>query len=179
MNGAVREDPGPPPLELAERLSIRSATRGDLGGVLEVERSAFSTPWSPASFRSLLGLENVIFLVADLAGRVVGHVVLWRVGEEGELANLAVRPGVRRRGVGGALLETALGHGASAGLTRVFLEVRVSNDRARCMYSRQGFQQVGIRRGYYRNPVEDALLLRLDLAGPSWRGDRTPDEAPS
>lgn len=151
--------------------AVRRAVAADIPRIVEVEAAAFPNPWSGASFRSLLSRRDVVFLVAEVEGDVVGHAVLWWVGEEGELANLAVDPAHRDTGVGGTLLEAVLAEARGAGVTRVFLEVRASNQRARRLYRRRGFVRVGVRRGYYRNPTEDALLLRLDLT------DENPDGA--
>lgn len=144
---------------------IRDAAASDLPRILEVETASFSMPWSPASFRSLLGRERVRFLVAEEAGRPVGHAVLWWVAEEGELANIAVAPEARRRGVASRLLDRVLDEAERAGIHRIFLEVRASNDGAVALYRRRGFHEVGLRRDYYADPREDARVFRLDLAG--------------
>lgn len=150
----------------APAVTIRSAEKEDLSRVLEVENASFPLPWSPSSFRSLLELDRVFFLVAELDGQVVGHGVLWWVGEEGELANIAVDPEVRRAGVARRLLEELVDRARRAGVEHVFLEVRVSNDAATKLYRSLGFREVGQRRNYYQRPQEDARILRLDLAGP-------------
>ncbi len=147
-------------------VAIRSAEKADLPRVLEVENASFPLPWSPSSFRSLLELDRVFFLVAELDGQVVGHGVLWWVGEEGELANIAVDPEVRRAGVARRLLEELVDRARRAEVEHVFLEVRVSNDAATKLYRSLGFREVGQRRNYYQRPQEDARILRLDLAGP-------------
>lgn len=147
-------------------VTIRSAEKADLSRVLEVENASFPLPWSPSSFRSLLELDRVFFLVAELDDQVVGHGVLWWVGEEGELANIAVDPEVRRAGVARRLLEELVDRARRAGVEHVFLEVRVSNDAATKLYRSLGFREVGQRRNYYQRPQEDARILRLDLAGP-------------
>lgn len=153
-------------------VTYRNATAADLPGVVAVEGAAFSVPWSEASFRSLLPLERVHFVVAEDEGAVVGHGILWWVADEGELANLAVAPGHRRRGVAGRLLDLLLDRARASGLQRVVLEVRVSNHAARALYASRGFQEVGLRRNYYRRPVEDARVLALELRLP--RGRQSP-----
>jgi len=155
--GHRREERGPP------TVSIRDAAPGDLPRVIEVERACFTLPWSPASFRSLLGRDRVRFLVAHQEGTLLGHGVLWWVAREGELANLAVAPEARRRGVGALLLERLLAEAEKSGVRAVFLEVRASNDRAIALYRRRGFREVGRRRDYYSQPREDARVFRLDL----------------
>lgn len=149
-----------------EAVRVRPARRGDLPRVMEVENASFPLPWSRSSFASLLGLERVFFLVAEVEGRVVGHGVLWWVGEEGELANIAVDPEVRRSGAARALLDELVDRARREGVEQIFLEVRVSNDGAFRLYRSLGFREVGRRRNYYQRPLEDARILRLDVSGP-------------
>ena len=145
--------------------AVRLARPADLATVGEIERESFSDPWSTTSFRSLLDNRQVFFAVAEgPAGEVAGYVVEWFVVDEAEIANLAVAPGARGQGVGAALLDAALAEGRRRRMTAVYLEVRDSNARARALYAARGFAEVGRRRGYYRKPVEDALILRRTLA---------------
>lgn len=145
---------------------LRAAEARDLPAVMRVERASYSQPWSPAAFRSLLGRTRVRFLVAELEGEgeVVGHGVLWAILDEAELANLAVLPEARGRGVGSALLDRLVDEARAAGARAVFLEVRESNEGARELYSRRGFREVGVRKQYYESPRENARILRLELA---------------
>lgn len=145
-------------------VTLRSATPEDLDRVTEIEAASFAVPWSREAFRSLGELKRVRFLVAELEGGVVGHGVLWWVGSEGELANLAVDPAFRRQGVARVLLDGLLERARAEGLSRVFLEVRVSNHPAEALYRSRGFRPVGLRRNYYHHPREDARILRLQLA---------------
>ncbi|HEV8216320.1 MAG TPA: ribosomal protein S18-alanine N-acetyltransferase [Gemmatimonadaceae bacterium] len=150
------------------RFAIGSATVHDLASVAVIERAAFSDPWSLRSFREALDSGSVYFACARSdAGSVLGYVVAWFVADQGEIANIAVAPDQRGRGVGRALLDAALGEAATRGIAAVFLEVRDSNQRARELYASRGFEEVGRRRRYYRRPVEDAIVLRrtLSLAG--------------
>jgi ribosomal-protein-alanine N-acetyltransferase len=94
---------------------------------------------------------------------VVGYVVAWLVADEAEVANLAVAPEWRGRGVGAALLDAALNEARKGGAHVAHLEVRDSNVAARALYGSRGFMPVGRRRRYYQAPVEDAVLLRCDL----------------
>jgi ribosomal-protein-alanine N-acetyltransferase len=85
-------------------------------------------------------------------------------GDEGEIADLAVAPSARRRGVGGALLDRVVRDAAASGVGALYLEVRESNAGAIALYRSRGFGAVGRRRGYYRHPSEDALVLRREIA---------------
>ena len=141
---------------------VRSAGSSDLERILEVERASFSAPWSLPSFQALLDREDVLLLVLETkGGRRVGHGILWWVHEEGEVANLAVDPEYRGRGGGGCLLDALLEGARSAGVERVFLEVRVSNRAAAYLYGSRGFRPIGFRRNYYSRPREDARVLKL------------------
>ncbi len=149
-------------------MRIRPAGSGDLAEVVRTEIASFATPWSPHTFLSLLDRETVLFRIAESEdGEMLGHGILWWVLDEGELANLAVRPEARGRGIGRRLLDVLLAEAALRGVERVFLEVRESNGVAIELYRERGFDQVGIRRKYYSSPVEDALVLQLDFPAPS------------
>ena len=143
---------------------MRPARLVDVPAVLEIERTVFSDPWSAQSFREALGHPAVYFsCVRRDEGELLGYVVAWFIADEGEIANLAVARSAWGAGIGRALLDAALTEAASRGVTAVYLEVRVSNERARRLYESRGFEQVGRRRGYYRRPVEDAIVLRRTL----------------
>jgi ribosomal-protein-alanine N-acetyltransferase len=143
---------------------IRRARAGDVARVAEIEATAFSDPWSRASFASLVDDPGVLFAVAEADGEVVGYSVVWAAAEEAELANVAVTPEVRGTGVGRQLLDAAMAAARRHGGEVMFLEVRESNAAARRLYATSGFTQVGRRRRYYRRPVEDALVLRAWLS---------------
>lgn len=156
-------------------LMLRPATAGDLDAVVMIERVSFSDPpWSRRSFASLLDDRRVRFTVAcapadvrnaeagaaEAGHAVVGYVVMWLVADEAELANLAVAPDRRRMGIGRYLLDSAMAEALAGGARSLYLEVRESNVAARALYGGRGFLAVGRRPAYYRNPAEDALLLR-------------------
>ncbi len=103
------------------------------------------------------------FLVAEASGeRIVGYVVALDAADEGEILNLAVAPAMRRTGLGRALVHEILEVLSDRGVRQVYLEVRESNAPARALYAAHGFKEVGRRKQYYRRPVEDAIVLRLD-----------------
>jgi [ribosomal protein S18]-alanine N-acetyltransferase len=148
----------------ASELQIRPAVRSDVDAVLALERASFSDPWSRASFTSILGDPRVYFVVAQAAsGAISGYLAAWFVPPDGEIATLAVDPGARRQGVGALLLDSAIDAGRLRGVGELFLEVRESNEAAQQLYRSRGFSLIGRRRGYYRNPVEDARVLRRVL----------------
>jgi ribosomal-protein-alanine N-acetyltransferase len=130
-----------------------------------IERRCFGDPWSEASFREAVSAPWSFGLVAESESAVIGYMVGREAAGTGEVLNLAVDPPFRRRGVAQALLEAGLAALARRGVDEVFLEVRESNAAAQALYAGAGFRIVGRRSAYYRNPVEDALVLRLELGG--------------
>jgi ribosomal-protein-alanine N-acetyltransferase len=124
-----------------------------------LERAAFSDPWGAAQLGDCLA-DGFEFLVAERGGAVVGYVIAIRAADQAEILNLCVAPQARRAGVGRALVRAIVARLAALGARHAYLEVRSSNDAARRLYEREGFEPVGRRRGYYRRPVEDAIVLR-------------------
>ncbi len=144
--------------------NLRPMSEADLDLVMEIERSSFSTPWSRSSFQGLLLRDDADLWVAEVSGDLVGYAVVWYVLKEAELGNLAVGPEWRGLGLGRRLLDWALARARERGTGRIFLEVRESNLAAQELYRGKGFLRVGLRRRYYRAPVEDALVLCLELS---------------
>ena len=151
-------------------LGARPFTAGDVDRVAALERAIFGDPWSKRSFQELLDLEHIQgFVLGDGRGDLAGYAFCSCVSEEGEILNLAVAPELRRKGLGRVLLDACLRWMADRGAQRVFLEVRRSNGAAIAMYEGQGFESIGVRRGYYRKPTEDAVTMVLELAPRSAR----------
>lgn len=155
----MSQPPAPPRAPTA----VRPATPNDVGAVAAIEQGAFSDPWSPRSFVSLLAQPGVCFLVADREGVVVGYAVAYHAADEAELANLAVAAGAQRSGVAARLLDVLEDRLQRAGVGEVWLEVRASNEPARALYHRRGFAEAGVRKRYYDHPVEDAIVMRRAL----------------
>jgi ribosomal-protein-alanine N-acetyltransferase len=158
----------PPPVFL-ER-----AREDDLEALLDLERRSFTHPWTGQHFREELAPPGNLLLLRGPApllapGRgIVAYSAFRVVGEELSVLNLAVSAPHRRRGLARWLLSFALEAGSRRGARRAFLEVRSSNGAALALYEGLGFQVQSIRRGYYRDPGEDALVLVLPrLAGGS------------
>ena len=149
--------PEGPPSDLA--FSRAELTR-DLDGILAVDAATFDRPWTRAMYEWEWTHSDVArFYVARTAGGVVAYCAGWVIFDELHVNNLAVAPGWRRRGVASALLTFVLEAAAAEGAVRATLEVRESNDAARRLYERFGFAFAGVRTAYYREPVEDALVL--------------------
>ena len=144
-------------------LSLRPMTLSDVSEVARIETAAFSTPWSETTFLSLLDRSGVELWVAEWGDQLAAYAILWRVLDEGELANIAVRPDLRGRGIGSGLLGRILKVAEESGVRSLYLEVRESNELARQMYARRGFHEIGVRKGYYEGPREDACVLKKCL----------------
>jgi [ribosomal protein S18]-alanine N-acetyltransferase len=144
---------------------LRPAMESDLTEISRIERASFADPWTEESFRRLIGVKQAIFLVAESRpeGVVAGYVAGFSIGEDGEILNVAVGAPFRGQGLAGQMLDAVLIELAARGVRSAFLEVRESNEAARALYASRGFAEIGRRRGYYRRPVEDALVLRRAL----------------
>ncbi len=153
-----------------ERALVRRAGPGDVADLVRIEEASFTDPWSRDAFESLLVRDDADDLVAVSGDEVWGYAVVWTAADEAELANVAVAPAARRRGVGVRLVRSALDRASERGARSVYLEVRESNRAAFRLYEGLGFRQVGIRRAYYRRPVEDARVLVLRLPAPCDQG---------
>lgn len=142
------------------------ATPDDLEAILAIEADTFAHPTTRAFYERELARPDVTVLrVLRIPGcRVAGFVSGWQVAGELEISTLAIHPGHRGRGWGRHLLDDTLAWAARRGLDRVMLDVRPSNVAAVALYRGAGFSQVGIRRRYYTDPVEDALVLERHLS---------------
>jgi ribosomal-protein-alanine N-acetyltransferase len=132
--------------------------------VAELEKICFSAPWSENSIRYELTNPLSLWLVAMEADALAGYVGSQSVIDEADMMNIAVDPKFRRRGVACALVEALVVGLKERNIHSLTLEVRASNEPAKALYDRLGFTQVGRRPNYYRNPKEDALILRKEWA---------------
>lgn len=112
--------------------------------------------------------ENATVLVAEAGERIAGYAAYWCSADEGELGDLAVAPEMRRRGVGRSLVSAVRRESLRRGVGRIYLQVRESNGPARELYAQAGFEEIGRRPSYYRQPEEDAIIMGWeDAAGVS------------
>jgi ribosomal-protein-alanine N-acetyltransferase len=159
-----------------EQLRIRAMSAGDLDAVLALERASESAPhWAPMEYLGLLepsapgrlAALRRFAVVADLGAGIAGFAVLRLLadpdGGEAELESLVVSGEWRGRGIGTALMMELLNLAKAHGAARVDLEVRASNRAALSLYGRSGLLEIGRRRRYYRDPDEDAVLMRINL----------------
>jgi ribosomal-protein-alanine N-acetyltransferase len=139
-------------------------TPGDLDEVMAIERAAFRYPWSSRFFLEELQVPCARSFLAEINGKIVGYVLFWLLPEEVDIHNIAVHSDFRRHGIGQALLHRVLEQARDRNSSRVTLEVRVSNTVAQRLYQSVGFDARGVRKGYYSDDGEDALIMTLELA---------------
>jgi len=138
----------------------------DIPAVLVIEGLSFPNPWSDATFRGEVQNKGISFPVAivhELDQKVVGYILYWQIRDEVQITNIAIHPDFRGRGIGETVLKVILKEVRGKGATFVTLEVRSSNTPAISLYRKLGFKVLGMRKGYYRNPVEDAYVMGLTL----------------
>jgi len=132
----------------------------DLDEVMRIEKMSFPSPWSRQMFLiDLLDNSSAYYLVARYQGKVVGYTGFWLIGDEMHIANLAVCPDLRRQKIAQRLLLAGFNLALSKGAQKSTLEVRVSNLAAQRLYEKFGFIRAGIRKGYYSDKNEDAVIM--------------------
>ncbi len=138
---------------------IKLATEEHLSFIVQIEKELFSMPWSENGFREALESENANIWVSLDENVVQGYLVMYTSIDEGEITNVAVAPGYRKAGIGTNLVKTAQDYARDHQINRVVLEVRVSNHSAISVYEKMNFQNLGIRKGFYDLPKEDAMIM--------------------
>jgi len=159
---AARDD-----LRAMPEVQIRPMMEIDLPEVAAIEQQSYTFPWSENIFRDCLRVGYTCRAL-DLAGQIIGYGVMSLGAGEAHILNVCVREQFRSVGFGRRLLEHLLERAAAAGVAEAFLEVRPSNLSAIRLYQHLGFEQIGIRRGYYQAPDgrEDAIVLKRELTAP-------------
>ena len=127
--------------------------------IAQIEREIFPDPWSEPLLLRKIEDEHTIFCVAEDEDQVRGYAILQLIAPEAEVINIAVAPTARRLGIGRALLAALLSQAEAAQIETIHLEVRESNQAAIALYSALGFGTVGLRKYYYENPREHAVLM--------------------
>ena len=147
----------------ADKIVIQRMSKEDVDQVARLEKSCFSDPWSRETFTEELQLGLAVPLVAKLKKEVVGYTCLWHLADQLEVANFAVSPDHRSKGIGEKLMKRILSEAKERGYKSIVLNVRESNQAAISLYTRFGFVEVGRRKKYYRLPAEDALTMLKNL----------------
>lgn len=144
--------------------TIRRASAAEIPAIVALEAEGFARPWHAAIYGEEIGRAGAWTLVAEgEGGAIVGFVCAWKVLDACHLLRIASRGELRGRGIGRALVEHLAGLARAAGCVHVELEVASQNAPAIRLYERCGFEVVGRRPRYYRDPVDDALLMNLPL----------------
>ncbi len=132
----------------------------DVKAIYDLSKACFSIPWSFEALTKELSNPLAEYQIAEIDGQIIGYGGLWCVMDEGEITNIAVDGDYRRQGIGEAILEALLQIAKQKRLTIVHLEVRVSNVAAKGLYEKFGFHQIAIRKNYYQQPIEDAIIMQ-------------------
>ena len=140
-------------------ITIREMEIDDISEVAAIEASLFSMPWGEVGFFSFLMREDTLFLVAEEKGEVLGYCGIVAVMDEGDIVKVAVAKKSQNQGIGTMLMDELIRTAADQGVTRLFLEVRAGNPGAIHLYKKSGFVQTGIRKNYYEELGEDALVM--------------------
>lgn len=145
-------------------MRIRPMQESDLEKIMIIEHASFSSPWSLHAFVSeLKENEYARYFCLELEGQIIGYMGLWFILEEGHITNVAIAPDHRGKRRGEILMQSVIQMMVKEGMERMTLEVRASNVQAQRLYERLGFVTAGVRKGYYSDNREDALIMWLDL----------------
>lgn len=137
----------------------------DLAEVQAIEARSFPNPWHKSTFLGEIQNRSIAHpYVAEAGAGIIGYIMFWLIRDEAQVNNVAVHPEWRGRGVGERLMRFALDKVRGLGGSFITLEVRRSNSSAVALYEKLGFTLMGVRKGYYQNPADDALVLGLDLS---------------
>lgn len=156
-------------MTLESTWEIRQMTQKDVAAVAALEAESFSRPWSYDAFEKTLSDENYIVLIAKAPEMLLGYCVLLCTGEEADITNVCTMPQARGKGVATALLTELLEKGNAQGVLEYFLEVREGNVPARALYTKLGFEEIGLRKNYYAEPKEHAVLMRYRRSREKWQ----------
>ncbi|AGA68690.1 (SSU ribosomal protein S18P)-alanine acetyltransferase [Desulfitobacterium dichloroeliminans LMG P-21439] len=144
---------------------IRPMQEKDLPRIMEIEQACFPVPWAPQSFvGELRDNEYARYFCLEYEEKVIGYMGLWFILEEGHITNVAIAPEYRGKRRGEFLMRSVIDFMVREGMERMTLEVRATNASAQRLYERLGFATAGVRKGYYSDNREDALIMWLDIA---------------
>ena len=149
-------------------LILRPAEERDVAQIAEIEKICFATPWTEdAIYKEIASNPIAHYIVGEIDGIVAGYVGFWQILDEGHITNVAVRPEFRGNHIGSALIAIMIEIGQQLGITRYTLEVRSSNEPAKALYRNFDFKEAGLRRGYYEDNGEDAVIMWRDPLEPA------------
>ncbi|MDQ0157721.1 ribosomal protein S18-alanine N-acetyltransferase [Robertmurraya andreesenii] len=147
-----------------KQLTFRTMNEKDIDQILEIEHASFTTPWSRESFENELRKNQYAhYTVLEDEEGVFGYCGMWIIIDEAHITNIALLPKYRGKKLGEALLKKVMEIARGKGAKTMTLEVRISNDIAQSLYRKLGFQNGGIRKNYYTDDHEDALVMWVNL----------------
>ena len=144
-------------------MTLREMTVDDIDAVTQIEKLLFHDPWTREGLFTYLAKDNTLFLVVEERGRLLGYIGFLYVLDEGDILNVGVIPERQGEGIGAFILTGLTRLASSLGIKTFHLEVRAGNARALRLYERMGFCRDGLRKNYYTDPTEDAVLMTLHL----------------
>ncbi|PGS50510.1 ribosomal protein S18-alanine N-acetyltransferase [Bacillus sp. AFS041924] len=145
-------------------VAFRKMNEEDLDQIMEIEKKSFATPWTyDAFYNELYSNQFANYIIAEVDETIIGYCGLWVIIDEGHITNIAILPDYRGKGLGEKLLRAVMETAKGLGAETLTLEVRVSNDVAKGLYRKLGFQDGGIRKSYYTDNYEDALVMWVNL----------------
>jgi len=145
------------------KTEYRTLSVGNSLELCELEAKCFGDPWTEKMFIDSLSSKYTQAIGAFCEDRLVGYVMWIFAGDCFEILNVATDPEMRRRGIAKRMINLLAGYARECGIANILLEVRQSNTPARTLYEYLGFKAVGVRRNYYKNPVENAILMDLKI----------------
>lgn len=140
-------------------MEIQRMTANDVDAVAELDKLCFTVPWSRQAFADEMENKIAVYFTAKENGSVIGYCGFWQAADEADITNIAVLPQFRKQGVGGELLKSLIKKADEMGLVQINLEVRKSNEPAKRLYEKYGFEPIGERKRYYRDNNEDAVIM--------------------
>ncbi|MDO8587814.1 MAG: ribosomal protein S18-alanine N-acetyltransferase [Armatimonadota bacterium] len=155
---------------MAQRVKIERMKPADVPRIMEIEVQCFPTPWHESAYLTELSNRSAYYVVASLGDRIVGYAGLWIIMDEAHITTIGVDPTCRGKKVGEQLLVAMLDEAISRGARRITLEVRETNEVAQNLYRKYGFTPAAIRRGYYTDNSENAIVMWINnMHDPDYR----------
>ena len=146
---------------------VKRMEEGDLNQVVKIEEQLFSMPWTYDGFLSGISQDGSIFLVAISEEKVVGYLGMYCSFDEGEITNVGVQTDMWNQGIGRKLMDAALTLAKDRNIEHLILEVRKSNEQAIGLYKKTGFEEIGLRPGFYEMPREDGIVMKMNWS--NWK----------
>lgn len=148
----------------AGSVQFRTMKLEDIPDIMVIEHESFTLPWSEQAFRNELTLNHFArYIILDVDGQPVGYAGMWTIVDEAHITNIAVRTAYRGRHLGELLLRRIMEWAMELGMERMTLEVRATNRVAQSLYAKLGFVPAGVRKGYYSDNNEDAIIMWCEL----------------